>query len=884
MCRQIRLFSGWTLALLLGVGWMPMGTAQRLLVVSQSRNALGEATRLQVHNVDLDHLSDEPGPLPLAGAYPTAPLLLDKQQAGLIVSSGSEPSNPAPMLGALAGFHVAPLAPWQNTSHRTPPGTREWAVAIIDDQRTLSNLLVTVQASPQHSSGDVGALVSRPWPPEGIPGHVQAAGTSLPLPLSPYGVFHLGTMKFLIVARASGGAPLSLFTADLARDSVSTPVTWSPEIEGAEQAQLGSIIVDPQGTHCWALFSAITLGDSGATPRSWLYEVAVSSLTPIGSPLELDGLAMANGSSLTADADGVCWVATHVPGTGYAEITRVRRSTTESAPEKDGHWALVGVQQQIIIAPDTQSEDVMVAFNDHLEYWPGGEGRGQQHTFEAPLAAVHWSEGRVMVAEGNRVHRVVLPEATPEATVALTTGWAVDFMPLPDHALPTPDGDGDGLTDDAEIRLQTKPDMPDSDGDGIPDGRDPHPNAPSPRVQVAADLVFPYATVGRQLRALQIEIDGEPNAQWHIDYDEETLPWLRIQPRDSRGSGYAYLGVDPELFDPAGVVSGVLTVTVSGKPKGNRPGYIAAGSPATVQVRVAPPRDPLPTILWLWPESAREATDPRPLSKLAALLAESPYYFSHVSRYGPVSENLTPYSIIILGARAAAEGALTQKALLDYLNDGGALLFLGEHLEGDQFRDLSTWLRPLDFKIEMETSLSGHFPGDQRVELLQHWDDFSLRNGTAFVDQRPDSATVRIARDPGDSLVFAARPHGYGRVALLAAPTPFGDEALLDRANHSFALDLFYWLRRAGYAVSDRDGDGILDEVETISQRRAAGEGRDANWLVDPDSDRDGIPDGMEDVNRNGVIDPGETDPRNADTDGDGTPDGADATPTGLVG
>ena len=42
------------------------------------------------------------------------------------------------------------------------------------------------------------------------------------------------------------------------------------------------------------------------------------------------------------------------------------------------------------------------------------------------------------------------------------------------------------------------------------------------------------------------------------------------------------------------------------------------------------------------------------------------------------------------------------------------------------------------------------------------------------------------------------------------------------------------------------------------------------------DSDGDGLPDLNEDTNRNGLVDPGETDPAKADTDGDETPDGAE--------
>lgn len=47
-----------------------------------------------------------------------------------------------------------------------------------------------------------------------------------------------------------------------------------------------------------------------------------------------------------------------------------------------------------------------------------------------------------------------------------------------------------------------------------------------------------------------------------------------------------------------------------------------------------------------------------------------------------------------------------------------------------------------------------------------------------------------------------------------------------------------------------------------------------ADGIVDTDSDSDGIPDYLEDINGNSIVDAGETDPLNSDTDGDGLPDG----------
>lgn len=69
---------------------------------------------------------------------------------------------------------------------------------------------------------------------------------------------------------------------------------------------------------------------------------------------------------------------------------------------------------------------------------------------------------------------------------------------------------------------------------------------------------------------------------------------------------------------------------------------------------------------------------------------------------------------------------------------------------------------------------------------------------------------------------------------------------------------------------TDTDGDGIADRIEEAS----------CLFSDDTDTDDDGIVDGLEDVNGDGVVDPGETDPCNVDSDNDGVQDG---TETGLT-
>lgn len=88
----------------------------------------------------------------------------------------------------------------------------------------------------------------------------------------------------------------------------------------------------------------------------------------------------------------------------------------------------------------------------------------------------------------------------------------------------------------------------------------------------------------------------------------------------------------------------------------------------------------------------------------------------------------------------------------------------------------------------------------------------------------------------------------------------------------------------------DTDDDGILDGTE-IGLTEPQGNNTNLNIFIpdaDPatktnptisDSDNDNLLDGEEDVNHNGRVDYGETDPNNRDTDGDGLNDDVDPTP-----
>uniref|UniRef100_UPI000594989D GEVED domain-containing protein n=1 Tax=Thiofilum flexile TaxID=125627 RepID=UPI000594989D len=80
---------------------------------------------------------------------------------------------------------------------------------------------------------------------------------------------------------------------------------------------------------------------------------------------------------------------------------------------------------------------------------------------------------------------------------------------------------------------------------------------------------------------------------------------------------------------------------------------------------------------------------------------------------------------------------------------------------------------------------------------------------------------------------------------------------------------------------ADTDNDGLLDGVEDANKNGVVDAG-ETNPL-DADSDDDGLSDGAEDANKNGVVDAGETNPLNVDTDSDGLQDGTEKGVTSAI-
>ena len=111
-------------------------------------------------------------------------------------------------------------------------------------------------------------------------------------------------------------------------------------------------------------------------------------------------------------------------------------------------------------------------------------------------------------------------------------------------------------------------------------------------------------------------------------------------------------------------------------------------------------------------------------------------------------------------------------------------------------------------------------------------------------------------------------PTGTKEISLEIKGSEFGptEHTLSLDFSDNFYVSTVYPVEINAGEPQDSDGDGLSNSLEN-------------SWCTDPhdaDSDDDGILDGIEDANHNGVVDEGETDPCNVDTDGDGIQDGTE--------
>jgi hypothetical protein len=875
-----------------------MASAQRLIVVTTPLTATHEATGVRVQSVDMGAGAALPGFEALPGTAPTSRFFSLAEGEGAMLSTGF---GHAPLGGTraqgpchLVGFRTAPFK--RTAEIEFPAGWDEFAGCPLENRSSIVALGSRASDTPAAQEGRLDlyqyetdpvrgtgfSLGSRAQPAtlKGVQGTLK----SWELPGSPVAAVPLpGSNRVAVLCRGPLGNGAMLVIVDLQSEGVSEATQELDQAGGVEPTAPSGLAVTRDGAHLLVLTSGYAVDPPSGEAVSWLRALDTTDFEKRVEPLTIPGATQAWDQPLLPTGDGGCCVVTRTPGTDLAYVTRVRVTPTETATQLQ--LPLIGVSAPVQVASDPAGDDLAVGIENCLEIWSDGHRGGPSQTYEAPVAAVRWTSEGLFAAESGRVHQVDPKSGATMKTVQLQTGWVADMIVIPAEHVPTPDPDADGLTTDEEIRLGTSPDSPDTDADDIPDGSDPDPLVPSPRLRLPDEVVFHEEAVGCEVKGIKINPDFADDYLWRVDFDRKEMPWLVIHPLSDKAPSVIYLGVDPGRYYPGRKTTGRLTIDLS-RADGS---MHAADSPAIVDVRILPERRyGVRRILWIWEhggavESFRDASDPHHLRALGDMLAGPPYHFTHREAEAPIQEDLDSYAVVVLNVAAAAQGALTRQSLLRYVVDGGALLLLGGFAPTQADPDLDNWLSPLGIHLDPSVKTDGAFNALDRHPILRHISTLRFTDGCAVNADDPTRVLVP-AESGGHRAALLASTYGRGRIVVLASPTPLETNAMTDHANQLFAADLFQWLAEggAGAQEQDMDSDRLSDSLEDRNGNGIVDPG-ETDYL-DPDTDGDGLPDGIEDANLNGVVDEGETSPLNPDSDGDGIFDGADPTPVPPVG
>jgi hypothetical protein len=113
----------------------------------------------------------------------------------------------------------------------------------------------------------------------------------------------------------------------------------------------------------------------------------------------------------------------------------------------------------------------------------------------------------------------------------------------------------------------------------------------------------------------------------------------------------------------------------------------------------------------------------------------------------------------------------------------------------------------------------------------------------------------------------------WSQIYVVAADTTLYSDTGLSPGIYYYRFRSYNASGNSGYSnevsasiTDDNDNTGLPNDPEVSP----------CTYPNDAEADDDGIPDGVEDANRNGVVDAGETNPRNVDSDCDDMKDGTE--------
>jgi hypothetical protein len=582
-----------------------------------------------------------------------------------------------------------------------------------------------------------------------------------------------------------------------------------------------------------AASAAPSTPDSAARTRVWLISPQddVTSLEALGGLPASEALAIASPSML--------WLLSRDEASRFDYLTAWQASDSGDWKKTVEHLLPTQGDRFQLIPMAPAHEGVALSRQDELSAWTL-QGTAWTRHFEHEVACMALRGDELLAGCANQVHVIDPQTGERLREEVFDTGQVIAIYTLDTSKAHLEDPDLDGLPSSDELRSsQTDPRKPDSDGDGIPDGADPAPVVVSPALRLPHAISLSGRAAGKEVRGLPIAPGLSAGVAWRATLQStEGVEWLRLFPSQGDGGNPLYLAVDPVAGRRGDLPPAYIRISAEQADAGQPLAY----SPHVIEVSVSASPRRARRALWLNPVSEVSAPPADTAAFIVnSLLASPPLYLSPSLHQGPYAGDPTDYTVIILPLESAAQGALSQRAAMEFLARGGGLLLVANETPDTGY--LRRWGAPLGLNFDTAQHDWKIETGDSRGDDPWRW------SGAA-------SGSGRIAL-VHDSLVQAAASNvAGGRTAL---------------------VEVVDWLCQAGTHPQDLDADGIPDAVEDRNQNGLLDSGE--TDPLNPDSDGDGLPDGLEDRNANGRTDPGETDPRVGDTDADGIPDGADTHP-----
>ncbi|MCC6795545.1 MAG: hypothetical protein IT366_10535 [Candidatus Hydrogenedentes bacterium] len=790
--------------------------AQTALVQSVTLNAMREATRVYLQEIDTSTGALTPLATQVAGKSGSIPLCTLEDGAAVTITAHENGARN----NTLVAF--SPTAPNnQNHSWRALESSQSILAGVTNNGAAGPRAIVvnTIDNGPVRGQGQVEA-----WPITFPKIDFASAPAMWLLPGAPAAAATHSTAGWVaVVCRIANGAVV-LHVRDTVRGRVIQERV--PLARASDGLVPAALTLTRDGSVLFAAMNDASPGDDEG--HCWVAPLDARSFSPIGLPIELDGIVESFDGLATTNTND-CWIGSRSPSAGFAFVHELVR--VDDHFEVRASKSYTGISRKLIVRAADHS--AAAGIDRRVEIWQAGKATGVLASFETPVTALCWAGESLLAGEANRIH-AISPDGGELWTTRIQTGQVASIVQT-------------ALKYDERRFL-------DDDGDRLANAIDPSNDSPTPWFTLPSEIAFREDAAGIETRAVRIVSENADDTTWRVDYIAETSPWLRVFPRQGRVPGWFMAGVDPSQLSARSGAHASLDVYLWG-----------SNTPQRVSVRLLPRDHAGRCVLWLLPQQGNASGSE--FQALANTLSGSPFYWSHAYANRAL-QSLDDFAAVILESDAIEAGLVTRQELFDYVSRGGGLLVLARERNVEQ-----RWLAPAGIVIG-PGAVTGPLQHTNQAHTL-----------TRYVDQIKMESPTRVAVDPaltllatiGDSAALAIRQFGRGRIVVLASPTPLGEDGLESHANRYFALALFDWLSRSVIETKDADADGLPDDLEDTNNNGVIDNGETSK--LDPDSDGDGVPDGKEDFNANAHVDAGETDPLNMDTDGDGDLDGADFNP-----